>query len=505
MTFLPLLILISLVCVIALTFYIIVIIVAEYHNPLRCIPGPLMKDPIFGVFHAVVFHGVNPFTLAKQAVTRRLYGTLRKSHIFFGQIRIEVADSDFVNYILVQNFKNFIRGNFSGVELIHIVLGPTSLILTDGDLHKRHRKCVASAFKPSLLKTFVPIMAECVDRLRVKWASKKSPTIVADIKGDLGDLTLDIIALVAFGYDFHAVENRTKFVTAVHQMFEGKIRSGGSLPGYMTLCNFLYKISYKPWLNLGIFKFFHNLRELHNIVDKVVKERKTTRNLSEKPRNVLDLVLSANESGNLSDSELQSFIMSIMAAGHETASTCLSWTLLLLSQHKNIQEKCRGEAKFQLRDLSPAEITSEVIESMKFVNCVIHESLRLYPPAAHLIRSNLSEEMLGKYRIPPGTDCLLMIGDLHRNPEYWGMDANDFRPDRFENFDSVPWHCYKPFGDGIHKCLGYQLAQIELPLILALLLSTFEFNLVDGDQFEDWPAVTLNIQPTLRLQVSRLL
>ena len=138
---------------------------------------------------------------------------------------------------------------------------------------------------------------------------------------------------------------------------------------------------------------------------------------------------------------------------------------------------------------------------------VIQETLRLYPPAAFVIRAALEDITFKDIMISKGMNIQIPIPILQQQCDLWGPDAHKFNPERFAH--GIVGACktpqsYMPFGVGPHVCAGQHFAMIELKVILTLILSKFCFSLSPGYQHS--PAFRLVIVPehgvTLRVKTA---
>jgi len=127
---------------------------------------------------------------------------------------------------------------------------------------------------------------------------------------------------------------------------------------------------------------------------------------------------------------------------------------------------------------------------------VIQEVLRLYPPAAFVSREAKEDIQIGNLDVPKGVCLWTLVPTLHRDPEIWGADANEFKPERFS--EGVSKACkypqaYVPFGLGTRLCLGKNFAMVELKVVLALIISRFSFTL--SPNYKHSPAYRMLVEP----------
>lgn len=177
---------------------------------------------------------------------------------------------------------------------------------------------------------------------------------------------------------------------------------------------------------------------------------------------VLHVLLdAARERPEYTDQLIRDELVTLLAAGHETTATTLTWLYLLLDRYPG----ARDQALAAGGDGSP--------QRRQALQALVHETLRLYPSAWILPRHAAEADTLAGHTVEAGTDILVCPYLTHRDPELW-PDPEEFDPRRFTAPDGRPTHpgAYYPFGVGPRACLGLQFALRESTVLLELLLPT---------------------------------
>jgi cytochrome P450 len=211
------------------------------------------------------------------------------------------------------------------------------------------------------------------------------------------------------------------------------------------------------------------------------------------------LLEARDEAGTaLSEDELIGHAGVIFAAGHETSSNALSWTLFLLAQHPRVMADLCDELTAKLRGGAPS---FEDLADLPLLDHVVKESLRLFPPAPLNHRITARDSELGDYRIPSGTEILSSIYHTHRIPELYA-DPLRFRPERWTSLDPGPY-AYNPFSAGPRMCIGATFAQFEIKIVLAILLQRFRLELVPNQRIDRYFGITLAPTPRVLMKILR--
>lgn len=134
---------------------------------------------------------------------------------------------------------------------------------------------------------------------------------------------------------------------------------------------------------------------------------------------------------------------------------------------------------------------------------IINESLRLYPPVIGLDRDSTSEARLGGLVLKANTWVYIPILALHSDPQIWGEDVLQFKPDRFSegvakatNYNTA---AYFPFGIGPRNCVGFNVAITEAKVALSMILQRYRFTLSPG--YVHSPIQLITLKPQHGIQI----
>ena len=140
------------------------------------------------------------------------------------------------------------------------------------------------------------------------------------------------------------------------------------------------------------------------------------------------------------------------------------------------------------------------------VGMVLHEVLRLYPPAFMLVRRAHTEVRLGNVSVPEGVQLMMPLVLLHHDPKIWGEDAKEFNPERFR--DGVPnvaqGMAYFPFSWGPRICIAQNFAMLEAKIAVAMMLKRYSFELSPSYSHAPHQVVTVQPQRGAQLILNKL-
>lgn len=186
---------------------------------------------------------------------------------------------------------------------------------------------------------------------------------------------------------------------------------------------------------------------------------------------LIELLIRLHHEGRLTKEEVISNCLAVLMAGYDTTSTTLTYILWALAKHKDVQEKLR------------ADVMTYGCDSL-YLDQVIDETMRLYPTVILFTsRKATKTTKFSGLTIPQGTRVVLNTWLIHRDPETW-PDPLKFDPERFRPGVEIHPCAFAPFGLGARKCLGYQLARLEIKMVVCDIILRYKLELISPDELD---------------------
>ncbi|XP_049866094.1 cytochrome P450 4d2-like [Pectinophora gossypiella] len=362
---------------------------------------------------------------------------------------------------------------------------------------RRRRKILVPAFSPKIVENFVEVFSEQSERLAER-LDARADTGTFSIWPYLSTYTLDSVCETAMGVKVNAQGNpNSPYLLAMNKVLN-------------LVCERIFHLWLQPdWL----YRLFPQYPEhqrcvkiMHDFTDDVIKKkREEIKNQGQnktkdydlgtyKRKTFLDLLISVSGGGEkgYTDVELREEVLTLSVAGTDTSAVAVGYTLKLLAMYPAAQEKVYKELHEVFGD-SDRPLTKEDLMQLKYLERVVKESLRLYPPVPFIIRKVLEDIKLPSGRIlPAGSGVVCSIWGTHRDPKYWGPDADNFDPDRFlpERFNLANTYSFMPFSSGPRNCVGYQYALMSVKTAVSAVLRRYR---VVGKE-ETSPAPTIRVK-----------
>jgi cytochrome P450 len=240
---------------------------------------------------------------------------------------------------------------------------------------------------------------------------------------------------------------------------------------------------------------------LDAIIYRMIGDRRST---ASDRGDLLSMLLAAQDEDDgrgMTDQQVRDEAMTIFLAGHETTANALAWTWFLLSDAPGVEARLFDEVAGALQGRLPS--VSD-LPSLSFVERVVTESMRLYPPAWIIGRRAIDEYRVGEYVAPPRS-ILVMSPYIMQRDERFYRDPERFDPDRWtpEFRAALPKFAYFPFGGGPRQCIGESFAWMELILLVATIAQQCRLCLVPGHPVVPQPLITLRAKHGIRMTVER--
>jgi cytochrome P450 len=264
-------------------------------------------------------------------------------------------------------------------------------------------------------------------------------------------------------------------------------------------------LPYSEWLQklpLPQTRRFNKARAtLNSVIYGIINERRRS---GVDMGDLLSMLLQArdeDDGGTMTDEQIRDEALTLFLAGHETTSNALTFTWYLLSQNPDKAEKLHEE----LDNVSNRSLTVGDLPNLKYAECVIAESMRLFPPAWAIGRLALEPHEFGGFAVPKGALVLVSPYVAHRDPRFW-EDADKFIPERWESQsvkEAGQKNIYFPFGGGVRRCIGEGFAWTEGILLLATLARKWKLGLVPEQKIGLQPLITLRPKYGMRMRTEK--
>ncbi|KAJ7088057.1 cytochrome P450 [Mycena belliarum] len=478
-------------------------------TPLDNVPGP--PSPSFLTGNLLELHDPDGWEFHHQLETN--YGQVVKLRGLLSAPHLYVFDPVALHSMLVQDY-DYYEEHLTYLKVYGLLWGP-GILSSVGQDHHRYRKILSPAFAPSRIREMIPMFYEVAEKARDGLVSpfvKDGPNEL-DFNNILNRTSLELIGRTGIGYSFDAmIPGRPaddRYAVVLKELVPTVFKLGGLFP----LLPFALKIgtpAFRRWvLDCIPWKPLREARDLVNYMDNIAMELVSSKKaavargqleMSEESRDIMGVLLKGNllakpgDGTFLTDAELVAQTGMIISAATDTTSSALDRIFHLLALHPDIQEKLRAEVIE-----APAQMDYEALGNLPYLDAFIHEVMRLYPPVTPVMfRECVKDALLplgtpitgvdGRQitaiPVPKGTILYIAIPAANHNPQIWGADALEFRPERWENGRAGAraekmcgiYGNMMTFFAGERSCLGFQFSLLEIKVVMAVFLRAFTFS-----------------------------
>ncbi|KAJ7110658.1 cytochrome P450 [Mycena epipterygia] len=474
-------------------------IYGELTSPVRNLRGPKSTHWLYGNLKEIMEDedsGLQERWIQQYGQTMKFYGLFNKS-------RLITMDTKAVHHFL-SNTHIYQKSESSRFSLGRIV-GP-GILVVEGDVHKQQRKIMNPAFGAPQVRALTSIFVDKSIELRDIWAAqaaKDGGVARVEILSWLSKATLDIIGLAGFNYRINALgAEADQKPDELAEAFEAVFAAETGFSLIRVVQSRFRALRYIPTKQDKITR--DSQATMMRIGGKLLADSK--REIAEngtfetgRGRDLLTLLVRANTSKEipvsqrLSDKDVLAQVPTFLVAGHETTSTAVTWALFALTQNMAAQTRLREE----LLTVSTDNPTMDELNALPYLDCVVHETLRVHAPVTGTTRVALRDDVvpLGTpftdangtvhetLSIRKGDPIFIPILFLNRDVQIWGPDAMEFKPERWEAAtpvsNTIPgvWGHMMTFLGGPRSCIGFRFSLVEMKALIFTLVRGFEFEL----------------------------
>ncbi|EFN69191.1 Probable cytochrome P450 6a13 [Camponotus floridanus] len=406
-----------------------------------------------------------------------------KDERFFGAFRVRspvliLRDPDLVKSVFVKDFAYFTN---RGIP-INNAQDPLSghLFNLEGRKWKNLRSKLTPAFSSGKMKRMFYLLVECCEELqRLIDASCSGDRSTIEVREFAAKFTIDVIGSCAFGIQINALtDEESEFHQAAKRLSRPSYKTTlwrmlrTAMPG-------LYRLLGVQVIDPTVTTFFKS------VVSQMIGQRERNEG---RRHDFMDLLIELknkgvleNESGaqiyddenaqaakeiELDEDAIAAQAFVFFAAGYETSSNTIAFCLHELALNQEIQERTRREICNAL-GMRDNKLTYDAVQDMKYLDMVILETLRKYPPAPLISRKCEYNYQIpnSKVELPSGMRVIIPIYGFHHDPNYY-PDPMKFNPERFteENKRTRHPYTYLPFGEGPRNCIGMRFALLQIKM-----------------------------------------
>ena len=356
---------------------------------------------------------------------------------FYLSPTLVVIDPELIKNVLVRDFNSFHdRGIYFNKKDDPLT---ANLLTLEGAEWRERRAKLTPIFTSGKMKMMFEIVNKISDKLAIVIDKELKLSCDLEMREILAKLTTDVIGNVAFGIDCNCLEDPNS-----------EMRKHGKRIIYRSPLDFLIFFVTLAFPNISRYFGICRLeKQSAHFFLKTFLETLKHREESKVNRNdFVQLLLGLKESGSYDEVEMASEGFLVYAAGFETSSTLMTFCCYELALNQDIQEQLRDEIKSRIED-NDGQLTYDLLFDLKYLDMVVNETLRKYPPIPQLLRKSTAS-----YKIPgtelvieKGTSIMVPVLALHRDPEYY-PDPETFDPHRFEpeNVKQIHQYTFLPFG-----------------------------------------------------------
>lgn len=371
-----------------------------------------------------------------------------------------VSNPEAIKQILTSDTKQFTAPGESN-KILGPLLGYSPVFMLDGKRHRQRRKLLMPPFHGARMQAYGDLICQLTEQVLNQQTTGK-PFLA---RNAMQDISLQVILKAVFGiYEGERYQQIKKRFCSLLELFRSPLAF-----------SFLFFPSLQK--NLGSWSPWGYFLRLQQQVDELLYDEIRDRREQYDPErtDILSLLMSArDEDGEpMTDQELRDELLTLLFAGHETTASAMAWSLYWVHHLPEVHDKLLQELD-TLGD-SPDAMS---IFRLPYLTAVCNETLRIFPVGILTFTRGVKEpvELMG-YELGPDVNLTVCIYLTHQREDLYPQ-PKQFKPERFLERQFSAYE-FLPFGGGVRRCIGEALAEFEMKLVLATILSRYELTLAE--------------------------
>lgn len=367
------------------------------------------------------------------------------------------------------------------------VSGSDGLLLLENDRWREQRDVIQPAFTGESVAEYASTVVEYADRVATRWSDGET----ISINDEMRQLSLSLLAKLLFGQD---IRDQHTVVREAGDAITAKYGSGSlhyALP---------------DWIPTATNRRFRQaISDLDQTIDSLIQEHRTPGDPQDQRKDtLLSQLIRANTKtgGKLSDKELRDNLKGFLFAGQGTGALAMTYTWFLLGKYPTVRESISNELETVLGEDQP---TIATLDRLSYIEHVVKEALRVYPPVPNIAREATQPVEIDGYTIEPGASVVLPQSLVHKDQRFYDEPAV-FRPDRWtdEFEEHLPTGAYFPFGGGPKQCVAREYALVQTQLVLATIAQQVDLELISKTPLNRVAAITAPPKNDIKMKVHKL-
>ncbi|XP_077560928.1 cytochrome P450 4V2-like [Haemaphysalis longicornis] len=341
------------------------------------------------------------------------------------------------------------------------------MLTLSGEAWRSRRKVVKPGYHFRILEGYIPILNKRGERLMKKVASMGDEFF--NMIPIARAASLGVLLETTMGVDYDDEIERVEYLKT-HDAISDSVTKRAAKFHYWFDSIYAFTAECK--------EMKRHIEKANNFIDTILEKR-----LADYKKGIRDPI-SSNvfleillrmwaEEGTLTKIDVRDECTAMLIGGFDPTANKIAHTLHLLGLHPEAQAKVHGEIDLVCGEGWDTPITNEELKDLTYMDCVLKEALRLYPPVPVVSRTLRKDISIGKYTIPRGSVGFVALYFLQRNPRFY-EDPDAFKPERFMDPKLAHTFAFAPFSGGARSCLGQKFSMMQAKILLTHILRRFE-------------------------------